>query len=96
MARRERRRFSDEYKAEVVALVRSSGKSIGEISRDLDLTQTAVREWVKRADVDSGTRSGLTTAERDELSKLRRQVRVLEEERLILKKAATFFAKETR
>jgi transposase len=96
MARRERRKFSDEYKAEVVALVRSSGKSVGEISRDLDLTETAVREWVQRADVDGGKRNGLTTAEREELSRLRRQVRVLEEERSILKKAATFFAKETR
>jgi transposase-like protein len=55
MARRERRKFSDEYKAEVVALVRSSGKSIGEISRDLDLTETAVREWVQRADVDGAS-----------------------------------------
>ncbi len=96
MARRERRQFSDEYKAEVVTLVRSSGKSVGAISRDLDLTETAVRDWVKRADVDGGKRNGLTTAERDELSRLRRQVRVLEEERSILKKAATFFAKETR
>ena len=96
MARRERRKFSDEYKAEVVALVRSSGKNIGEISRDLDLTETAVREWVQRADVDKGTRNGLSTTEREELSRLRRQVRVLEEERSILKKAATFFAKETR
>ena len=49
MARRERRKFTDEFKAEVVTLVGSSGKSIGEISRDLDLTETAVREWVKRA-----------------------------------------------
>jgi transposase len=96
MARRERRKFTDEYKAEVVALVRSSGKNIGEISRDLDLTETAVREWVQRADVDGGKRNGLSTAEREELSRLRRQVRVLEEERSILKKAATFFAKETR
>ena len=78
MARRERRKFSDEYKAEVVALVRSSGKSVGAISRDLDLTETTVREWVKRADVDGGRRNGLTTAEREELSRLRRQVRVLE------------------
>ena len=96
MARRERRKFTDEYKAEVVSLVRSSGKNIGEISRDLDLTETAVREWVQRADVDGGKRNGLSTAEREELSRLRRQVRVLEEERSILKKAATFFAKETR
>jgi transposase-like protein len=96
MARRERRKFSDEYKAEVVALARSSGKSVGEISRDLDLTDTAVREWVQRADVDKGTRNGLSTTEREELSRLRRHVRVLEEERSILKKAATFFAKEIR
>ena len=60
MARRERRKLTDEFKAEVVTLVRSSGKSIGEISRDLDLTETAVREWVRRADVDGGARDGLT------------------------------------
>ena len=96
MARRERRRFTDEYKAEVVALIHSSGKTIPEICRDLDLTQTAVRDWVKQAEIDGGKRSGLTTAEREELVRLRRQVRVLEEERTILKKAATFFAKETR
>ena len=88
MARRQRRKFSDEYKAEVVALVRSSGKGIKAICRDLDLTETTVREWVKRADIDGGNRNGLTTAEREELSRLRRQVRVLEEERTILKEAA--------
>ncbi|MBJ7594062.1 MAG: transposase, partial [Candidatus Dormibacteraeota bacterium] len=88
MARRERRKFTDEYKAEVVALVRSSGKSIGEVSRDLDLTETAVREWVQRADADGGRSQVLTSGEREELSRLRRQVRVLEEERSILKKAA--------
>jgi transposase len=96
MARRERRKFTDEFKAEVVALVRTSGKSIGEVSRDLDLTETAVREWVKRAEVDGGVRDGLTTAAREEIARLRRQVRVLEEERTILKKAAAFFAKEIR
>ncbi len=96
MARRERRKFTDEFKAEVVALVRTSGKSIGEVSRDLDLTETAVREWVKRAEVDGGVRDGLTTSAREEIARLRRQVRVLEEERTILKKAAAFFAKEIR
>jgi transposase len=69
-------------------LVRSSGKSVGEINRDLDLTETVVREWVQRADVDGGKRNGLTTAEREELTRLRRQVRVLGEEGSILKKAA--------
>ena len=77
-------------------MVRTSGKSIGEVSRDLDLTETAVREWVKRAEVDGGVRDGLTTAAREEIARLRRQVRVLEEERTILKKAAAFFAKEIR
>ena len=96
MARRERRRFTDEYKAEVVALIRSSGKCIPEVSRDLDLTETAVREWVQRSEVEGGQRPGLSAAEREELVRLRRQVRVLEEERTILKKAAAFFAKETR
>ena len=96
MARRERRRFSDEYKAEVVALVHSSGKTIPEVSRDLDLTETAVRDWVQRAEVDGGRRDGVTSTERAELARLRRENRVLREERVILRKAAAFFAKETR
>jgi transposase len=78
MARRERWKLTDEYKAEVVALVRSSGKGIAAISRDLDLTETAVREWVQRADVNDGTRNRLSTAEREELTRLRRHVRVRE------------------
>ena len=96
MERRPRRKFTDEYKAEVVQLIRTSGKSVGQVARDLDLTETAVREWVQRAEVEQGKRAGLTAAEREELVRLRRQVRVLEEERTILKKAAAFFAKETR
>jgi transposase len=76
-------------------LVRTSGKSVGEVCRDLDLTETAVRRWVAQADVDAGRRDGLTTAEREELSRLRRENRVLRDERDILKKAAAFFAKET-
>jgi transposase-like protein len=67
ISRPERRKFTDEFKAEVVALGRSSCKGITVISRDLDLTETAVREWVKRAEVDGGTRNGLSTAEREEL-----------------------------
>jgi transposase len=65
-------------------------------ARELDLTETAVREWVKRADLDAGRRSdGLTTAEREELRRLRRENRELREEREILRKAAVFFARET-
>ena len=95
MAQRARRSFTAEFKAETVELIRSSGKSIGQVCRDLDLSETAVRRWVTQAEVDAGRREGLTTAEREELARLRREVRVLREEREILKKAAAFFAKET-
>jgi transposase len=95
MAQRARRAFSPEFKAETVALVRSSGRSIGQVCRDLDLTETAVRRWVQQAAVDAGERAGLTTAEREELGRLRRENLVLRQEREILVKAAAFFAKET-
>ncbi len=84
-----------EFKAQTVDLVRSSGKSVGEVCRDLDLTETAVRRWLAQAEVDAGRRDGLTTAEREELGHLRREVRVLRQERDILAKATAFFAKET-
>jgi transposase len=93
---RPRRSFSSEYKGEVVELIRSTGKTVGQVAKELDLTETAVREWVKRADLDAGRRSdGLTTAEREELRRLRRENRELREEREILRKAAVFFARET-
>jgi transposase len=95
MTARVRRSFTPEFKAQTVELVRTSGKSIGEVCRDLDLTETAVRGWVAQVDIDAGRRDGLTTAEREELSRLRRENRVLREEREILRKAAAFFAKET-
>ena len=94
MTARLRRSFTPEFKAHTVELVRTSGKSVGEICRDLDLIETAVRRWLAQADIDAGRRDGLTTAERDELSRLRRENRVLRDERDILKKAAAFFAKE--
>jgi transposase len=94
--RRPRRRFSAEFKAEVVELVRSSGKTVGAVAREMDLTETAVREWVRQADIDAGRRDGLTTAEREELSQLRKENRILREERDILKRATAFFARETR
>jgi transposase len=96
MGRRERRRLTDEFKAEVVGLVRSSGKSIPEVGRDLDLNESAVTAWLQRAETQSSMPSGLTAAEREELGRLRWPVRVREEERTILKKAAVLFAKETR
>src|SRR5690242_2937016 len=95
MTARPRRSFTPEFKAQTVDLIRTSGKPLGEVCRDLDLTETAVRRWVTQADIDAGRRDGLTTAEREELARLRRENRVLREERDILKKAAAFFAKET-
>jgi transposase len=94
MERRPRRSFSDEFKAETVELIRSSGKSVGRVCRDLDLTETAVRRWVEQAEIDAGKRNGLTTTEREELARLRRENRVLREEREILRKATAFFATE--
>ena len=93
---RRRRSFTKEFKAEVVELVRQPGNSVASVARDLDLTETAVRAWVKQADVDDGRRNGLTTAERDELARLRKENRVLREERDILKRATAFFAREIR
>ena len=95
MTARLRRSFTPEFKAQTVELVRTSGKSVGEVCRDLDLTETAVRRWLTQADIDAGRRDGLTTAEREELARLRRENRVLREERDILERAAAFFAKET-
>jgi len=98
MAKKTRRSFTKEYKAEVVELIRKSGKTVGAICRDLDLTETAVRRWVQQAEVDSGAgpAGALTTAEREEFAALRKQVKTLEMEREILKKATAFFAKESR
>jgi len=94
--RRPRRSFPDEYKAEVIDLCRTSGRSIAAVARDLDLSETAVRRWVNQAEVDAGRRDGLSTAEREELARLRKEVRVLREERDILRRATVFFARETR
>jgi transposase len=93
---RQRRAFTAEYKAEVVVLCRDGGKSIGAVARDLGISETVVRRWVAQAEVDSGQRDGLTTAERAELAQLRKENRVLREERDILKRATVFFARETR
>jgi transposase len=95
--RRPRRRFDDDFKAQAVRLVLDEGKSVGAVARDLDLTETALRDWVKRSRANrTHGRTGLTTAERDELARLRKENRVLREEREILKKAAAFFAKQSR
>src|SRR5690349_18070720 len=94
--RRARRKFSDEFKADVVKLCRAGGESISAVAERLDLTETAVRAWVKQAEVDEqgGTDEALTTDEKTELARLRREVKRLTMERDILKKATAFFAKE--
>ena len=96
MAKRKRRAFTPSFKADAVRLCNSGGRSISQVARDLDLTETALRAWSKRAEVDAGSapKGDLTSPEREELAELRRKVKRLETEREILKKAAAFFAKE--
>jgi transposase len=87
--------YPPEFRAEAVQLVRTSGRSLTEIAHDLGVSAESLRHWVRREEIDGGQREGLTTAEREELRRLRRENRVLREERDILKKAAAFFAQET-
>ena len=96
--RRQRRAFSDEFKAEAVKLVLQGGKTVAQAAKDLDLTPSSLGQWVERAQADRGKgRPGvLTTAEREELATLRKENRELRMEREILKKAAAFFARESK
>ncbi len=87
--------YPEPFRREAVELVRTSGKSIKEIASDLGVTEQSLRTWVKQHEVDIGHRPGLSSDEREELRRLRRENRVLREEREILKKAAAFFAKES-
>jgi len=96
-AKRARRRFSDEFKAQTARLVLNEGKSVTAVARELDLVPSVVGTWVKHALADrTQGKTGLTTAEREELARLRKENRVLQEERDILKKATAFFAKQSR
>ena len=94
---RPRRSFPREFKAEIVELCQRGDRSVGQVAKDFDLTETAVRQWVAQAERDAGTRTdGLTSDERDELARLRRENRRLSEDVEILKRATAFFAKEIR
>ena len=93
---RPRRSFTPEFKADIVERCRRGDRTIGHVARDFDLTETAVREWVRQAEVDAGERPGLSSAEREELAELRRENRRLREDVEVLKRATAFFAKETR
>ncbi len=88
--------YPPEFRAEAIRLARSSGKPHAQVARELGLTTETLRLWLKQADLDDGKRSdGLTSDEQEELRRLRRENRILREEREILKKAAAFFAQET-
>src|SRR4051794_35722092 len=96
MTKRRRRSFSPEFKAEVVELCRQPGRNPASVAKELDLTETAVRRWVTQAEVDAGVRSGVSSAETEEIVRLRKQLREVTEERDILARAVGFFAKGTR
>jgi transposase len=86
--------YTEEFRREAVALIRSGQRTLPEASKGLGVSEQTLRNWVKRAEVDAGQAEGVTSEEREELRRLRRENRVLREEREILKKAAAFFAKE--
>ena len=97
--RRPRRASTDELRADVVRLCQTGGESVPEVARRLDLTESAIRGWVKKAAqeaLDGGDTPVLTTSEQEELQRLQRDNRTLEMEREILKKAAAFLARESQ
>ncbi len=88
--------YPHQFREQAVRLVRDSGKTVEQIAKDLGIAHQTLRNWVKQVDLDNGRRTdGFTTEERDEIRRLRRENRILREERDILVKAAAFFVKET-
>ena len=98
MTKRVRRTFTDEFKAQTVALIERREKPRSHIAKDLGIGESVITRWVKQAAIDGGRgpTGALTTEERQELGRLRKENRILLQEREILKKAAAFFAKESK
>jgi transposase len=86
--------YPPEFKAEAVPLFRSSGRFFLEAAKELVFSDESLRRWVKKAEIDKGERDGLSTSEREELGRLRRENEVLQQERVLLKLTAAFFAGE--
>lgn len=87
--------YPPEFRLEAVRLVKDGNRKIADVARDLGVSGESIRNWIRQHEIDNGQREGLTTSEREELKQLRREIRILREEREILKKAAAFFAQET-
>ncbi len=88
--------YSKEFKREAVQLLRTSGRPVPQLAKELGVSQGSLRNWASQHDVDDGKSEGLSSQEREELRRLRRENKILSEEREILKKAAAFFASESR
>jgi transposase len=84
-----------EFRQEAVGLLKRSGKSVPQLAAELGVSPQSLRNWSRQIDVDEGRAEGLSSDEREELRRLRREIRTLTEEREILKKAAAFFAKDS-
>jgi transposase len=93
---RPRRSFTPEFKAEIVELCQRGDRSVGQVAKDFDLIKTAVRQWIRQAEVDAGERDGLISSERQELQALRRENQRLRQDVDVLKRATAFFVRETR
>lgn len=93
---RKRPYYTPEFRSEAVSLFRRSDKPVGKLATDIGISEPTLRRWAKQADIDEGKgpEGALTTEERKEIRKLRRQVKQLTEERDFLKKVSSFFARE--